>query len=91
MATSFLNVHKGEDMEPLSPFDLLPGFEKDPEEEEKLKMRKGIKQTWARSVERLPLDVSQAEADKLKNRLISAAVAEGFDGEEMWLEMFPED
>lgn len=40
--SALINLHRSQDSEPVSPYDFLPGFERDKEAEEKEKLEKSI-------------------------------------------------
>jgi hypothetical protein len=43
LASTYYNAHRSEDSEPLEVWDFLPGFERDPAEVEREKMRRSVK------------------------------------------------
>lgn len=47
VTSTLINTHRSPESEPVSPFDFLSGFELDPEEEEKQKLRKSVKKAVA--------------------------------------------
>lgn len=89
-ASVVFNAHRGPDSEALSPYDFLPGFEKDPEDEEADKARRAVKHAIA---------VAFAEMDKAtpeqvqaeKARMIRRMTASGIeDPEQLIREVYPD-
>lgn len=79
-----------DDSLPVSPFDFLPGFQRDPEELEKLRERRAIKKAIAVGFTQmggLTPEGAQEEKRKMIERLRSNGVE---DAEELIREVFPE-
>ena len=90
IASVTYNAHRGTDSEALQPWDFLPGFERDPEEEEAEKLRKSMKH--AISVAFSEMQFSTPEAVQLeKHRMIARMKAGGVeDPEGLIREVYPE-
>lgn len=88
MAT-ILNVNRGKDSEWVSPFDFLPGFERDPQEVEAEKQRKDV----IREIRRTFIDMPKATPEQVKqerDRIIARLTERGYeDPEGMMREAFP--
>jgi hypothetical protein len=89
-ASVVYNAHRGEDSEALSPFDFLPGFERDAEEEEAEKMRKSAKHAIAVAFSQMDgLSAHQVRVEKA--RMIHRMKLNGVeDPEELIREVFPD-
>lgn len=89
-ASAVYNAHRGEDTDPLSPFDFLPGFERDPEEVEAEKSRKAVKQAVGVAfAEMKGATAEQVRAEKV--RMIERMKANGIeDAEELIREVYPD-
>lgn len=89
-ASVVFNAHRSEDSEPLSPFDFLPGFERDPDEEEAEKLRKSAKHAIAVAFSEMG-ELSAHNVQVEKARMIHRMKANGVeDPEELIREVFPD-
>ena len=89
VASTLVNVNRPPDTEALSPFDFLAGYEKDPEEEERQKLRKSVKHAVAMAfteMKGLSPEAIQAEKAAMVLRMKDSGVD---DPEELIREVFP--
>jgi hypothetical protein len=83
------NINRSEEVDAISPFDFLPGFETDPETAEKEKLRKSVKHAIAlvfASMGSRTADEIQAEKAKMITRMRGQGIE---DPEELIREVFP--
>ena len=90
VASTLININRPADTEAVSPFDFLAGYDRDPEEEERLKLRKSVKQAVALAfteMKGVPAEVIQAEKAAMIGRMRDSGID---DPEELIREVFPE-
>lgn len=88
VATLF-NLNRTADIEPLSPYDFLPGFERDPEEraaeQRRKEIIKGIRSTFAGMI-----GASKAEVLEMRDKMVTRLQADGYeDAAEIMTQAFP--
>lgn len=89
VASAVYNSHKGPNTEPLSPFDFLPDIG-DAEDRERERKRRIVKKQMGEAIHRLPLNATRERVLEMRARVIAGANAEGFNGEELYQEIFPD-
>lgn len=90
VAAAICNVNLPAGEIPISPFDFLQGFEQDPEEREALKRRKEIVKNIRVAFAKLPVGTSAAAVQGLRAKMVSRLQAQGYDGEEILKEAYPD-
>jgi hypothetical protein len=89
MTAAIFNVHRSAETEALTPFDFLPGFERDPEEAEREFRRRAARKGLQVAMARLPNNTAPEMVRELKDKMIARLKASGFeDAEEIWAEAF---
>lgn len=92
ITSTIFNANRSADSPALSPFDLIPGFEPDPAEQEREERRRGVKRAIAIAMTRLPEGTPLEAVREMKAKMIARAKASGFDdAEELYREVFPND
>jgi hypothetical protein len=93
IVSALFNIHRGEDVSALSPFDFLPGFERDPADEEKEKLRQSVKRSIKLAISGLPKNWTREQIDEQKKRMLGRVKQSGQveDADELFREIFPED
>ena len=89
VSSTLINLNRPSDSEPVSPFDFLAGFELEPEEEERQKLRKSVKQAVALAFTQMKgasPDAIQAEKAAMIGRMRASGIE---DPEELIREVFP--
>lgn len=90
ITSALVNVNLSGEADALSPFDFLPGYELDPEEIEKAKLRKSTKRAIALHFAQMP-GASMEEVLEEKARVIQRLTASGIeDAEELIREVYPD-
>lgn len=88
ITSAILNAHKAADTRFISPFDFMPGFERDPEAQDE--KRESIKAGIAVAFNRLPNKTTLAELQDLKGKMIERMKEQGrADAAEIFAEVFP--
>jgi hypothetical protein len=90
VASAIINVHRMADAPAISPFDFLAGYERDPEQEEKEKLRASVKRTIAFAFAQMfgkTLEQVQAEKIKMIDRMRDNGIE---DPEGLIREVYPE-
>lgn len=91
VASAIYNVNRAEDVEPVSPFSFIPGYEPDPVDEEQKKRRRGAVQSIRVAMSRLPDGVKPEAVVELKGKMIARLKGQGYeDAEDIMREAFPE-
>lgn len=92
IASSLYNVNRGTaEIRALTPFDFIPGFQMDPEEEEQAEKRRSIKHAVGVALSRLPDDVTPEGVQAWRDRTVTRLKAQGFeDAEELVREVLPD-
>lgn len=87
VASTLYNINRPKDVDPLSAFDFLPGFDKDPAEIEQTKQRRAMVHNIRATFAMLP---PGANAVGLRVTMIDRLRANGHeDAEEMFTEAYP--
>jgi len=92
VTSTIYNANRGPDSEPLSPFDLIAGFEEDPEEVERRKMRQSVKQAVVVAFMEMAKEKKTAEQIQAeKTKMVARMKASGFeDAEDIVREACPD-
>ncbi len=85
-----INSHRAAESDSVSPFDFLAGFERDPEEVEKEKLRQSVKSAIALTLGHMAAK-SPEELQKIVRDMIDRMRGNGIENpEELVREVFPE-
>lgn len=89
ITSAIINAHRtGEDA--VSPFDFLAGYERDPEQEEKEKLRRSVKKTIAGALGNM-FGASREKVLAERDRMIARMTAAGIeDPEDLFREVYPD-
>jgi hypothetical protein len=92
ITSAIYNSNRSADSPAMSPFDLIPGFEPDPAEQEREERRRSIKKAIAVAMTRLPDNTPPEVMREMKDKMLARAKASGVeDAEELYREVFPND
>ena len=91
VASALINSHRvSEDSPAVSPFDFLPGFDRDPEEEEREKTRKSVKHAVAAAFTEMR-GATPEQVQAAKAQMVLGMTKSGIeDPEGLIREVFPE-
>jgi hypothetical protein len=87
IVSAIYNASLGPGVEPLSPFDFLPGFEPDPEEREREQARKAIVSSIRQTLAMLP---TPEAVRTMRDKIVTRLKAQGYtDAEDIIREAYP--
>jgi hypothetical protein len=90
VASILVNAHRADDSEPVSPFDFLPGFQRDDEQMEKDRLRRSTKKAVAAALGQMT-GKTVDELRTIKDGMVERMRKQGIeDPEEIVREVYPE-
>ena len=90
ITSTLYNINRPADSEPMSAFDFLPGFERDPEAERHARGRQQVKQAIAKAFANLPRNWTRADVLAEKARAVKRMQERGIeDAEQLFREVYP--